>query len=331
MKASTGVMSRARRAAFLFALWIGLGASTVFGQAYPSKPVRLIVPFPPSGGVDLVARSLGASLGEQLGATFVVDNRSGAAGRLGTAQAASAPADGYTVLISSSSTLSVAPHIAANIAYDPIKNFACVVLVASAPNVLSVHPSVPARSVGELVAIAKKRPGELNFASNGTGTVSHLALELFKQRAAAAVQHIPYKGGPPAVADLIGGQVSALITSTPNTLPQARAGRLRPLGVTTLKRIALLPDVPTLDEAGVHGFEALVWFGALVPTGTGREIIDRLNAGINKALILTDVVKRLAAEGATPLGGTSEQCAAYLKADYDRWDGVVRKAKIERQ
>jgi tripartite-type tricarboxylate transporter receptor subunit TctC len=179
--------------------------------------------------------------------------------------------------------------------------------------------------------MAKKRPGELNFASNGTGTVSHLALELFKQRTGIAVQHIPDKGGPPAVADLIGGQVSALITSTPNTLPQARAGRLRPLGVTTLKRIVLLPEVPTLDEAGVRGFEALVWFGALVPAGTSRDIVDRLNAGINKALTLADVIKRLAAEGATPLGGTAEQCSTYLKSDYDRWDGVVRNAGIERQ
>jgi len=308
-----------------------LVAGAACAQGYPAKPVRMIVPFPAAGGTDLMARSLAQSFYEQWSVQFIVDNRTGAAGRLGTVAAASAAPDGYTVLVSSSSTLVVAPHLAVNVGYDAIKSFQCVALISSAPNVLAVHPSVPARTMKELIAIARARPGELNFASNGTGTQSHLALELFRQRTGIDVQHIPYKGGPPAVTDLVGGQVSALITSTANTLPHVRTGRLRALGVTTLKRIEAMPEVPTLDEAGVRGFEAVQWFGVLVPAGTPREVVTRLNAGTAKALVTPDLIARLATEGATPIGGSPEQCAAYLKEDFERWGAVVRAAKLERQ
>jgi len=296
-------------------------------QTYPVKPVRVIAPFPPGGGTDLFARSVAQKLSIAWGQQVVVDNRSGAGGMIGSDMVARAAADGYTLLITSSSTHSISPQLARTPLYDPLRDFAPVALIATAPNVLVVHPSVPARSVKDLIALAKAHPGAINYASNGSGTLSHLTGELFKLQAGINMVHIPYKGGPPAVIDLVAGQVSALFTALPTVFPQVRNGKLRLLAVTGDKRLPALPDIPTVAET-IPGFESVQWWGMFAPPGTPANLVDRLNRDVAKILGDAEIKARFAAEGAEPAGGSPGDFTAYVKTDYERWSKVVKAAGI---
>ena len=305
-------------------------APAVLAQSYPVKPIRVIVPFPPGGGTDIMARTMAEKLGGALGQQFIVDNRSGAGGALGTELAAKAAPDGYTLLVNSSSALVIGPHLVRKPPYDPLRDLAPVILIGSAPNVLVIHPSVPVKSVKELIALAKKRPGELNYASNGAGTLSHLTGELFKMRAGIGMVHVPYKGGPPAVTDTMAGNVSLLFAAFPTVSVQVRAGRLRALAVSSTKRAAIAPDLPAVAET-LPGFESSQWWGMFGPAGMPAEVVSRLNAEMRKVLALADVMKRLAADAAEPIGGSAAECAAFLRADYEKWQKVVQDSGIRPQ
>jgi tripartite-type tricarboxylate transporter receptor subunit TctC len=302
-----------------------LGPGWVAAQSYPAKPVRIIVPFPAGGGTDLMARTMGDKIGAVLGQPFLVDNRSGAGGALGTELAAKAAPDGYTLLVNSSSALVIGPNLMQKSPYDPLRDLTPVILIGSAPNVLVVHPSVPAKTVKELIALTKQRPGELNYASNGAGTLSHLTGELFKLRAGIEMVHVPYKGGPPAVTDTMAGNVSLLFAAFPTLSAQIRSGRLRALAVTSAKRAAIAPELPTVAET-LPGFDSSQWWGMFGPAGMPPGVVSRLNAEMQKALALADVKKRLAADAAEPIGGSAADCAQFLRADFDKWRKVINDA-----
>jgi tripartite-type tricarboxylate transporter receptor subunit TctC len=306
-----------------------LSASHAAAQNYPDKPVRMIVPFPAGGAADIVARQVAQGLSAGTGAQFIVDNRAGAGGAIGTEAAARASADGYTLLFASSSSLSINPHLGVKASYDVLRDFTPIALMGFAPNVLVVHPSVPARSVKELIGVAKSKPGVLNFASNGPGTLSHLTGELFMQRAGIKMVHIPYKGAAPATIDIMAGNVSVLFAAYPSISAQERTGRLRALAVTSAKRVEIAPNLPTVAEAALPGFESSQWWGLYGPAGLPDTIVKRLNAESNKVLQTAEVKKRLAADGAEPGGGTPQQLAAYHRADFEKWGKVVRAAGIK--
>ena len=298
-------------------------------QDYPSRPIRFIVPFPPGGGNDTMARTIGNKLAAALGQQIVVDNRAGAGGVIGAELAAHAAPDGYTVFLGGVASHGIVPNLQPRLGYDPVRDFAPVSLIASAPLILVVHPSVPAKSVKELVELAKARPGQLNFASNGTGGSSHLAAELFEMMTGTDMVHVPYKGLSPALTDLLSGQVQLMFSSTVAMLPQVRAGRLRPLAMTSAKRSAAMPEVPTVAESGAPGYETASWYGVLAPAGTAKTVIDRLNREIVQAVQLPDVRARLMGEGAAPVGGTPAEFAAHIKRELARWALVVKQAKIK--
>jgi len=302
--------------------------SLAAAQAYPAKPVRVVVPFPPGGAADIVARQVTQNLSVALGTQFIVDNRAGAGGAIGTENVARAAPDGYTLLFGSSSAMSINPHIGAKSPYDPLRNFSYIILVGYAPNVLVVHPSVPAKSVKGLIALATGKPGALNFASNGVGTLSHLTGELFLQRAGIKMVHVPYKGAAPAVIDTIAGNVSVLFAAYPSVSAQQRAGKLRALAVTSAKRMELVPELPTVAEAALPGFESNQWWGIYGPAGMPAAVVGKLNAELNKVLHAADIKTRLAADGAQPAGGTADDLANYLRQDYERWGKVIKAAGI---
>jgi tripartite-type tricarboxylate transporter receptor subunit TctC len=304
-------------------------ASPASAQSYPEKPVRVIVPFPPGGAADIVARQVIQGLSAGFGTQFIVDNRAGAGGAIGAETVAKAAPDGYTLLFASSSALSINPHIS-KVSYDALRDFAPIALIGFAPNVLVIHPSVPAKSVKELIAVAKSRPGALNFGSNGTGTLSHLTGELFMQRAGIKMVHIPYKGASPATIDTIAGNVSVLFAAYPSVSSQEKAGRLRALAVTSAKRVEIAPNLPTVAEAALPGFESSQWWGLYGPAGLQAPIVNRVNAEANKVLKNADLKKRLAADGAEPAAaGTPQQLAAYHRADFEKWAKVVKAAGIK--
>ena len=298
-------------------------------QGYPEKPVRVVVPAPPGGALDIVARQIMQKLGDTLGAQFIVDNRGGAGGSIGGENAARAVPDGYTLLFASASLLSINPHLGARTNYDALRSFTPVILIGHAPNVLVVHPSVPAKTVKELIAVAKARPGALAFASNGAGSLSHLTGALFMRRAGISMLHVPYKGAAPAVIETVAGHVSVLFAAYPSVTGQEQAGKLRALAVTSAKRIAAAPKLPTVAEAALPGFESTQWWGVYGPAGTPAAIVARLNAEINKILDTADTRKRLAADGAEPAGGTPAELAAYHQADYEKWGKLVRDTGIK--
>jgi tripartite-type tricarboxylate transporter receptor subunit TctC len=302
-------------------------SAAAYAQNYPVRPIRVIAPFPAGGGTDLFARAIAQKLSAAWGQQVIVDNRSGAGGMIGSEMAAKAAPDGYTLLITSSSSHAISPHLARKPPYDPISDFTPVILIASAPNVLVLHPSVPARSVAELIALARKRPGALNFASNGSGTLSHLTGELFKLQAAVDLVHIPYKGGPPAVIDLVAGQVSVLFSALPTVFTQVRAGRLRMIAATGDKRIAAMPDLPSVAET-LPGFESVQWWGMFAPPALPAELTSKLAGEIAKMLIDADLKTRFAAEGAEPAQAGVREFAAFLKADVEKWGKVVKAAGI---
>lgn len=319
--------------ALVLALAAPLASLAQGAPAYPSKPIRFVVPFPPGGPLDITARAIGQKLTEAWGQPVVVDNRPGAGGSLGAELVAKAPADGYTLLMGAVSTHAINPHLYARVGYDPLRDFAPVALVAEVPNVLVVNPAaLPVSSVAELVALAKAKPGHLNFGSGSTGSTGHLAGELFKSLAGVDMVHIPYKGAAPAMQDLLAGQVQLMFDNLASAAPQVKAGKLRALAVTTAKRSPAMPDVPTVNEAGVKGFDLSTWFGVFVPAGTPPEIVAKLNAGIVAALESKELRERLAAMGTEPRpGNTPEAFAAFVRAENAKYASVVKQsgAKVD--
>ncbi|MBI4191493.1 MAG: tripartite tricarboxylate transporter substrate binding protein [Betaproteobacteria bacterium] len=297
-------------------------SGAVCAQIYPAKAVRIVVPFPSGAGVDIVTRLFTPRLTEVLGQQFIVDNRGGAAGNIGAEAVARAAPDGYTLLTAPSS-VAISRSLYKNLSFDLARDFEPIALLASTPYVLVVHPSLPVRSVKELIALAKARPGQLSFGSSGNGSGAHLAAELFKMQAHVDFLHVPYKGTAPAVTDLIAGQVSLVFGNMLSVLPQVKAGRLRGLAVTSAKRSLAAPELPTVAEAGLPGFESGTWFALIAPAGTPREIVTRLNATITKIGQTPDIRDRLAAQGAEPLGGAPEEVGAFVRSEITKWGKVV--------
>jgi len=299
--------------------------------AYPTKPVRIVVPFPAGGATDILARAVAQKLTETWGQAFVVDNRPGAGGNIGSELVAKAAPDGYTLEMGTVGTHAINASLYAKMPYDHVKDFAPIILVAGVPNVLVVNPAVPVNSVQELIAYAKANPGKLNFASSGSGTSIHLSGELFKVMAGVQMTHIPYKGSAPALADLLGGQVQLMFDNLPPSLPQIKGGKLRALGVTSAARAPTLPDTPTIAESGLPGFDASSWFGLLAPAGTPPAIIAKLNTEIAKWLASPEAREKLVAIGANIAGGTPEDFARHIQAETVKWAKVVKEsgAKVD--
>ncbi|MBL0123249.1 MAG: tripartite tricarboxylate transporter substrate binding protein [Betaproteobacteria bacterium] len=310
-------------ATFIFAS-AALQANAQGAGSYPNKSIKIVVPFPPGGATDILARAIGFELQKAWGQTVVIENKPGAGGNTGADLVAKSPADGYTLIMATVGTHAINMSLYAKMPYDAVKDFEPVVLVAGVPNLLVVHPSVNAKTVRELTALAKSQPGKLNVASSGNGTSIHLSAELYKQMAGVDILHVPYKGSAPAVADLLGGQVQMMFDNMPVSLPHVKAGKLRALAVTSMTRSAALPDVPTMDEEGLKGFDATSWFGLLAPAGTPKDIVAKLNAASVKALASAEMRERLAAQGAEPMGNTPDQFAAFIKAEIDKWAKIVK-------
>ena len=308
---------------FAVGFFLALMTSMLWAQSWPTKPVRMIIAFPPGGPTDLVSRVLAQKLSEQLGQQVIVDNKPGAGGNIAAELAARAVPDGYTIFYNTSAIV-IGPALYGKVNYDTLKDFAPVLLTASVPMVLVVNPQLPARSVKEFLDLAKSRSGALNYSSSGTGTITHLASAMMSTQTSIQTQHIPYKGSAPGLVDLASGQTQFMIDTINTVLPYVRDNRLRGLAVTSAKRSPLLPDLPTLAEAGIIGFEAAAWQGIVVPTGTPAEIIQKLNAEVNKALAHPDIRSRLAAQGADIFGGTPAEYAAYLRTEMPRWSKAVK-------
>ena len=308
---------------------LALAATGALAQgAYPDHPVRIIVPFPAGGPADALARLVGDKLAQSLGQPFVIENKAGAGGNIGMEQGARAAADGYTLTLAPVGNLTVQPVLYKNLAYDPAKDFAPITVLATVPNVLIVHPSVPAKSVAELVALAKAKPGSLNYASPGNGSIPHLAGELFKRMAGVDIVHIPFNGVAPATNAVLAGTVQMFFAQSSSALPQWRAGKVVALGVATAKRISAAPDLPTIAEQGFPEFEATSWYGLVAPAGTPAAIVDRLHGEIVKALREPDVREKIAGLGADPVGNTPAEFAALQHAETVRWTRVARQANI---
>jgi tripartite-type tricarboxylate transporter receptor subunit TctC len=312
-------------ACFAFVLAAGLAVA----QPYPSKAVRIIVPFPPGAGVDIVTRAVSGRFSEALGQQLIIDNRAGAGGILGAELATKAAPDGYTLLMGTAGMLTVIPHLNSKAPYSVERDFSPVSQVASVPSLLVVHPSLPVKSVKDLITLAKAKPGAINYASTGNGTLPHLAAEFFKLQARVDMVHVPYKGSAPATTDLLGGNVEVFFGNMLSVIEQVRSGRLRALAVTSLRRQAVAQDIPTMVESGFPGFEAGTWFGLLVPAGTQRDIINRLQSDVAKAVRQPDVQKQLAGQGATTIGSTPEEFAAYIKSESAKWAKVLAASGVK--
>lgn len=299
-------------------------ACTSRETAFPSKPVTLIVPFTPAGSSDLLARLISERAGRALGQPIIIENRPGAGGNVGTESAARAPADGYTLVQCTIGTCAINPAIYEKIPYDLERDFRAVVLFGSIANLLTVNPAVPAKTVAELVALAKSKPGKLSYGSSGYGSSPHLSGELFKQAAGIDILHVPYRGSAPAITDLRGGQIDMFFDNTPSILPQVRAGAVRALAITGANRSALVPEVPTMEESGFPGFVIAPWFGVMAPKKTPDKIIERINQAYQEALLDTEVVRRLAEMGMTISGGTPASFQDHIRAESRRWSELVR-------
>ena len=310
----------------------GAVLATVFGtaslpaaaQAWPAKPVRIIVPFPPGGGLDFFSRATAPRLQELLGQQMIVDNRAGAGGMIGADLVAKAPPDGYTILFASSAELSISQHLYPKMAYDTMRDFAPVSYMVHAALLFSVHPSIPARSVKEVVALAKAKPGALNYASAGTGGSQHLAGELLKTAAKIDIVHVPYKGAGPAVIDMVGGQVSMGFTALPSSIQHARSGRLRPIAVTSGKRSEAAPELPTFTELGFPSVNLVVWYAALYPARTPPEIVAKMSAEVNRAVTTPDVRAKLLQQGVEAVGTTPDQLAKFMQDEIARYGKIIR-------
>src|SRR3954470_21478131 len=301
----------------LAVLCTGSSAAGLFAQGYPAKPIRLIVPYPPGAGTDIIGRTVGQKLGEVLGQQVIVDNRGGGGGVIGADAAAKSPPDGYTMVLVTS-TFAMTPALQKP-PYDPVNDFTPLILLAAVPNILVIHPSLPARNVKELIALARAKPGELSYATSGNGTVSHLLTEWMSSLVGGLkLVHVPYKGNAQALTDLLGGHVSFMFSALPSAMPHLTAGRVRPIAITSKTRTAAVPQVPTFIESGVPDFVFSSEFGLLMPAGTPREIVTRLNGEIVKILRLPDVRERLATQGAEPVGNSPEEYGVLMKADIAR-------------
>jgi tripartite-type tricarboxylate transporter receptor subunit TctC len=308
-----------RSAAAIFAL----AAAGATAQSYPSKPVRVIVPFPAGGGIDFIARALTPKLSEYLGHGFVVDNRSGASGTIGTEAVAKAAPDGYSLLATFSSHTQNA-SLYSKLGYDTVRDFAPVTQIATVPTILVVNPALPVKTIKDLVALGKKRPGEILYASVGNGTPPHLSAELFNNLAGIKMTHVPYKGAAPSMISLLAGETQLTFTTVVVALPQVKTGRLRALGVASLKRAAVMPDVPTIDEAGVRGYESLAWYGLLAPAKTPLAIVEQLHRETVRALQAPDLRDMLKNQGAEPVGNTGDQFNMIIKEEIEKWRKLVQ-------
>jgi tripartite-type tricarboxylate transporter receptor subunit TctC len=298
-------------------------AVTVSAQTYPAKPIRIVVPFPPGAFNDTLGRTIAAKFSDGGFGQTVVDNRPGAGSTIGADLVAKSPPDGYTLLIVAV-PFAVNATLYTKLPYNTERDFAPLLFAGSTPNMLVVHPSLPVKSVPELVALAKAKPGQLDYASTGAGSSNHMSMELFKMMTKTDILHVPYKGSAPALTDLMGGHVMMIFDNTPNVLPHVKGGRMRGIAVTSLKRSALAPELPTVDESGVPGYEVLVWFGVVGPAGLPRDIVARLNAEMNKVLLMPDVRERFQAGGVEPVGGPPEKFGEHLKAEIAKWGKVVK-------
>ena len=317
---------------FFIHLLLLLAASTAMAQGFPQRPVRIIVPYPPGSGTDIVARILGQKLSEGWGQQVIVDNRPGAGAIIGVDAVAKAAPDGYTIGIADTGPLAINPALYAKLPYHPVRDFAPVTVVATLPFMLVVHPSVPARNVAELVALAKAKPGQINYASVGNGSAVHLATELFKSRAGIDLTHIPYKGSAPALQGLLAGEASVMFVNLLSAMPLVKAGKLRALAAAPAARIGALPDLPTIAEAGVPGYAFEAWFGIVAPAGTPKAVVDRLNQELGRVLALPEVGVLLVNKGGfEPVGSTVESFTSLIPAEMERWGKLVREtgAKVE--
>jgi tripartite-type tricarboxylate transporter receptor subunit TctC len=296
---------------------------------FPDRPVRLIVPFPPGGGTDILARPVAQKLGEKWGQPVIIENRAGAGGNIGTEAAARAPADGYTLVLGTVGTHAINQSLYRHLPYDAVRDFAAITLVANTPNVLVLNPAVPARSVQELIALAKARPGALNYASPGNGTPPHLAAEIFKNMAGVSITHVPYKGSGPAMTDLLGGQVQMMIANAPVVLPYIKSGKLIGLASTSAARPATLRDLPTLAESGLKGYEADTWYGLFAPAGTPPEVVQKLNADVVAVLKSPEIQAFFAQQGAEVIGDSPADASAKVRAEVEKWHGVIQSIGLK--
>ncbi|MBI4190374.1 MAG: tripartite tricarboxylate transporter substrate binding protein [Betaproteobacteria bacterium] len=306
---------------------VSSAATVAHAQSYPVKPIRIVVAYPPGGPNDLSARTVGQKLSEALGQPVIVENRAGAAGNIGSQYVAASAPDGYT-LLNGASALTIAPALTKNLNYDVVKDFAPISLTTVSSFVLAAHPSVPVNSIKELIALAKSRPGQLNYASSGVGAPPHLAGELLKNMAKIDILHVPYKGVGQSITDLVGGQVDMMFTSPPNAIPHVKSGRLKALAVSTARRSPLLPDVPTIAESGLKGFEIGTWFGLLAPAGASADIVNRLNGAIVKIVNTADFRERLSSQGMDAMSSTPAEFSAHIKAELAKFSRLVQAARI---
>ena len=315
----------------LLAVLLTSAAVQAAAQSYPAKAVRIVVPFPPSGAADLLTRALGSKLGEAWGQPVVADNRPGAGGNIGAEAVARSAPDGYTLLMAAVTTHAVSMSLYSKLGYDVEKDLAPVTLVANVPHILVAHPSVPGKTLGEVISFLKAQGGKVNFASQGNGTLSHLEFELMKSMAGFSASHVPYKGSAPALADLLAGNVVLLFDSIPSALPQVRAGKLKGIAVASSRRSSVLPDLPTVSEGGLAGFAADNWFGIMAPAGTPAAIVAKLNADLIRAIDSAEVKEIVARQGGELMASTAQEMAAQIKSDREKWGRVVREsgAKIE--
>jgi len=317
-----------RAFALAVAATLAAAASGSSAQSYPNRPVRILVPFPAGAGVDIVARMLGLPLTDVWGQAAVVDNRPGAGGTIACELAAKSAPDGYTLLLGNISTFAMAPSLYKKVNYDPVQSFAPITLVNTSANVLVAHPSVPATTTQALIALAKAKPGQINYASAGSGTSPHLAAELFKSMAGVDLVHVPYKGSPQALTDLLGGQTQIMFASLVSALPHIRQARLRALGVTSLKRAAALPDLPAISEAGLRGYDVSVWMGIVAPAGTPPAIIAQLNRQIGALLQSPDIRERLAVQGLEAASNSPAEFRSYIASEVRKWAVVIKQAGV---
>ena len=321
-------MKKAAMLLIVVTLLVGVGIQPLIADEYPTRPIRMIVPFPPGGGNDLLARSISQPLSQAIGQSVVVDNRAGAGGQIGATLAAAAAPDGYSIFLGSIGNLTFLPVLQSKLQYEPVRDFAPVTLLATSPFILVMNPTVPAKSVKELIALAKAQPGKLNYGSAGLGSSLHMTAELFKLESGADITHVPYKGTGPALIDLLSGQVQMLFSTMPSVVPHVKSGKLRALGVSSTKRAAVVPDVPTIAEAGVPGFEVLNWQGIVVPKKTPEAIIRKLNRALIEALKSPDTIAALAKQGLDAAGGTPEQFGALMKSEIDKYGKVAKAANL---
>ena len=312
----------------LCAMLVAVAAGAAAQAGYPSRPVRVIVPSSAAGGTDIVARIIAPRLSERLGQQIVIDNRPGAGTMIGIELAAKSPPDGYTLLMGLS-TLAINSALHTKVPYDPVRDFAPITQAVSSASIIVVHPSVPVKTLKELIAFARARPGQLNYASAGTGTYPHMTMELFLSMAGLRMVHIPYKGTGPAMIDMLAGHTATMAATVLTGMPQIRSGRLRALGITSKERSAVAPDIPTIAEAGLPGYESVQWYGMLAPAKTPKEIVARLHGEITRVLQMPDIKERFAGDGADPVGNTPEEFARFIQSELTKWAKVARAAGIK--